>query len=402
MPRPVTPGFAFETEGHDGNARAATFTTPHFEVKTPTFMPVGTQGSVKGLSPDEVVSTGAQIVLGNTYHLWLRPGPELVHALGGLHEFSKWPRAMLTDSGGFQAFSLAQEGPRSGVSKVTAGAKTTEEGVAFRSHLDGSKRLMSPEESMRIQGLLGADIAMQLDQCPPLGGDGLRDRKGIEAAVARTTRWASRCLDVWRRDFRPKKQALFGIVQGGTFDDLRVRHAAELAALDADAGGFDGLALGGYSVGEPMELMYQSLANVAHHLDPERPRYLMGVGTPPDLLEGIEHGVDMFDCVLPTRNARNGQALTRFGKVSIKQARFRDDPKPLDETCACPCCAGGYSRAYLRHLFVAGEMLVLRLFSVHNLWMYGQLMHDARAAIVEGRYPSFKREWLDRYARGMD
>ena len=395
MTAPQTPGFAFRTTAIDGHARAGVFTTPHGDVETPTFMPVGTQGSVKGLSPEEVAATGARIVLGNTYHLWLRPGPELIAAIGGLHSFARWPHAMLTDSGGFQAFSLAQQGPRTSVGPVTAGAKITEDGVVFRSHLDGSKRAMSPEESMRVQGLIGADVAMQLDECPPLGGEGVRDRAAIERAVARTTRWGKRCLDVWRRDYRPLGRALFGIVQGGTFVDLRRAHAAELSALD-----FDGLALGGFSVGEPITMMYETLAAMAHEVDPDRPRYLMGVGTPLDLLEGVEHGIDMFDCVLPTRNARNGQALTRFGKLNIKQARFREDPAPIDEGCGCPCCAGGFSRAYLRHLFIAGEMLVLRLLSVHNLFTYGALMRDARAAIAAGTYGAFKRAWADRYARG--
>ncbi len=398
MPGPIAPGFAFRTIATDGNARTAVLTTPHGEVETPTFMPVGTQGSVKGLSPDEVAATGARIVLGNTYHLWLRPGPELIDKLGGLHRFTKWPHAMLTDSGGFQAFSLAQQGPRTSVGPASAGAKISEEGVVFRSHLDGARHSMTPEVSMHVQGLLGADISMQLDECPPLSEEKVRDRRAIEAAVARTTRWAHRCLEVWRRDFRQKGRALFGIVQGGTFVDLRIRHAQELAAIE---NGFDGLALGGFSVGEPIQMMYAALAECAHTLDPERPRYLMGVGTPPDLLEGIEHGIDMFDCVLPTRNARNGQALTRFGKVNIKQARFREDQAPLDAECGCPCCAGGYSRGYLRHLFVAGEMLVLRLLSIHNLWTYGALMRDARTAIREQRYAAFKRSWLDRYNAGL-
>jgi queuine tRNA-ribosyltransferase len=395
---PITPGFGFRVLATDEHARAAVLTTPHGEVETPTFMPVGTQGSVKGLAPDEVAATGARIVLGNTYHLWLRPGPELIDGQGGLHRFTRWPHAMLTDSGGFQAFSLAQEGPRTSTGPAAAGAKITEEGVVFRSHLDGSRRAMTPEESMRVQGLIGADISMQLDECPPLGEEKRRDRPGIERAVARTTRWAHRCLEVWRRDHRPRQKALFGIVQGGTFVDLRVAHAEELASIHD---GFDGLALGGFSVGEPIPMMYEALSQVAHRLDPERPRYLMGVGTPPDLLEGIEHGVDMFDCVLPTRNARNGQALTRFGKVNIKQARFRDDQRPLDEGCGCPCCAGGYARAYLRHLFVAGEMLVLRLLSIHNLWTYGALMRGARAAIREGRFGAYKRAWLDRWNAGL-
>ena len=397
----ITPGFSFRTIAEDSHARTGILTTPHADVETPTFMPVGTQGSVKGLSPEEVSATGARIVLGNTYHLWLRPGAELIDKVSGLHSFTKWPHAMLTDSGGFQAFSLAQQGPRTSTgpgSRGGAGAKISEDGVVFRSHLDGSRHAMTPEVSMEVQGKLGADISMQLDECPPLGGEGVRDRKAIEAAVARTTRWAHRCLAVWRRDYRPRQRALFGIVQGGTFVDLRVRHAEELAAIDD---GFDGLALGGFSVGEPIPMMYEALAEVAWKLDPARPRYLMGVGTPPDLLEAIEHGVDMFDCVLPTRNARNGQALTRFGKVNIKQARFRDDPKPLDEGCGCPCCAGGFSRAYLRHLFVASEMLVLRLLSIHNLWLYGALMRDARAAIKEQRYAAFKRAWLDTWAAGL-
>jgi len=393
MSGPVAPGFSFRVLAKDGNARTGVLVTPHGEVETPTFMPVGTQGSVKGLSPLEVSATGARVVLGNTYHLWLRPGPEIVDALGGLHGFTRWPHAMLTDSGGFQAFSLAQQADGG----ARGGAKISEDGVVFRSHLDGSTRAMSPEESMRVQGLLGADIAMQLDECPPLDEERRRDRKAIESAVARTTRWARRCLDVWRRDWRPKGRALFGIVQGGTFVDLRRAHADELGAMD-----FDGLALGGFSVGEPIPAMYEALAECAHVLDPERPRYLMGVGTPPDLLEAIEHGVDMFDCVLPTRNARNGQAIGRFGKTNVKQARHREDPRPLDEECGCPCCAGSFSRAYLRHLFVANEMLVLRLLSAHNLWTYGALVREARAAIAEGRYASFKRAWLERWNAGDD
>jgi queuine tRNA-ribosyltransferase len=399
MTAPITPGFGFAELARDGHARAAIFTTPHGEVHTPSFMPVGTQGSVKGLAPSEVAETGAKIVLGNTYHLWLRPGPELVAKMGGLHKFVGWPHAMLTDSGGFQAFSLAQPSARTSVGPAAGGAKITEDGVVFRSHLDGARMAMSPEESMRVQRLLGADVSMQLDHCPPLGGDGVRDRDGIGAAVERTTRWAHRCLEVWRRDARPEGKALFGIVQGGTFVDLRVAHAEELAAI---TDGFDGLALGGFSVGEPIPMMYEALAACAHRLDPERPRYVMGIGTPPDLLEAIECGVDLFDCVLPTRNARNGQALCRFGKINIKQARFREDPLPLDPECGCPCCRAGYSRAYLRHLFMVSEMLVLRLLSIHNLWTYGELCRDARAAITEGRVASWKRAWLARYQAGLD
>ncbi len=394
MSGPRSKGFAFEVLATDGHARRSVFTTPHAVVDLPTFMPVGTQGSVKTLDPLEVASTGAQIVLGNTYHLWLRPGAELVAEFGGLHAFSKWPRAMLTDSGGFQAFSLAE--PKRGTETDAAAGpkkslvKLTEEGVAFRSHLDGSKRFLSPEEAVRVQGLIGADIQMQLDVCPP----GESSREVVERAVAQTTRWAKRALATPR----PPAQALFGIVQGACFPDLRRAHADELAALDP---GFDGLALGGFSVGEPIANMYETLALVAHYVDPTRPRYLMGVGTPQDLLEAIGHGVDMFDCVLPTRNARNGQALTRRGKIVVKQARFQHDASPIDPDCTCRTCTGGFSRAYLRHLYIAGEVLVLRLLSLHNLHFYGELVRGAREAIERGQYQAYKRGMLDSLAGGV-
>ncbi len=369
--KPRAEGFAFRVECNASHARASVLTTPHGEVALPTFMPVGTQGSVKTLTPGEVASTGARIVLGNTYHLMLRPGADAIAAHGGLHEFTRWPHAMLTDSGGFQAFSLTEK------------VKATEDGFTFQSHLDGTKYALSPEEAVRVQGLIGADIQMQLDVCPP----GESTRAVVEDALARTTRWARRALAAPR----PRGQALFGIVQGSCFPDLRRAHAAELAALDP---GFDGLALGGFSVGEPIEKMHDTLAEVAHLLDPERPRYLMGVGTPYDLWRAIEQGVDMFDCVLPTRNARNGQALTRHGRIVIKQARYKDDRSPLDPSCDCACCAGGYSRAYLRHLFIAGEILVLRLFSLHNLHYYGQIVREARQAIVGGHFAETKRRAL--------
>jgi queuine tRNA-ribosyltransferase len=365
----MTPGFGFEVLATDGHARSGRLMTPHGVVETPTFMPVGTQGSVKTLTPGEVAATGARIVLGNTYHLWLRPGAEVVARNGGLHRFTHWPHAMLTDSGGYQAFSLSER------------RSVSEDGFVFRSHLDGSRHALSPEEAMRVQGLLGADIAMQLDVCAP----GQSTRAVLEDAVRTTTRWARRCLLAKRED-----QALFGIVQGGTEVDLRVAHADELGAMP-----FDGLALGGFSVGEPIPKMHEVVAEVAHRLDPARPRYMMGVGTPRDLLVAIGAGVDMFDCVLPTRNARNGQAITRAGKVVIKQARYRDDDGPLDPTCSCPTCTEGYSRSYLRHLFIAGEILVLRLFSQHNLHLYGELTRGARAAIAEGRYDAFARSFLD-------
>lgn len=371
---PSTPGYAFRVLATDGAARTGELVTPHGVVPTPTFMPVGTQGSVKTMTPGEVAATGARIVLGNTYHLWLRPGPEAVAAHGGLHGFTKWPHAMLTDSGGFQAFSLADR------------RSASEDGFTFRSHLDGSKRHLSPEEAMRVQGLLGADIAMQLDVCPP----GQAPRADVEKACATTTRWAGRCLAAKRED-----QAVFGIVQGGTHEDLRRAHADELAGLEEGGRRFDGLALGGFSVGEPIPAMHETVGLVARHLDPERPRYLMGVGTPRDLVAGIAAGVDMFDCVLPTRNARNGGLLMRRGRIVIKQARFKDDLRPLDESCPCAACAGGFSRAYLRHLYLAGEILALRLFSEHNLTLYGQLVREARAAIAEQRWASFVDAWKD-------
>jgi queuine tRNA-ribosyltransferase len=367
--KPSTPGYSFEVHATAGRARTGTLRTPHADVQTPTFMPVGTQGSVKTLAMSEVATTGAQIVLGNTYHLWLRPGPELVAAHGGLHGFTRWPHAMLTDSGGFQAFSLADR------------RTSSEDGFTFKSHLDGSRRHLSPEEAMRVQGLLGADIAMQLDVCPP--GDSGRD--DVARAMEKTTRWARRCLAAKRPD-----QAVFGIIQGGTFADLRVEHAQALAELP-----FDGLALGGFSVGEPIPEMYRVLGEMAFKVDAERPRYLMGVGTPKDLARGILAGIDMFDCVLPTRNARNGQALLRRGKVVIKQARYREDMGPIDPECDAACCTSGYTRAYVRHLYVAGEMLALRVLSLHNLALYGRLMREARAAITQGDTTDFESRWLE-------
>jgi len=381
---PPTHGFAFRVVARDGEARHAVFETPHGQVETPTFMPVGTQGGVKALSPDEVASTGARVVLGNTYHLMLRPGAETIARLGGLHEFARWPHAMLTDSGGFQAYSLGAASARA-TSLLVGG---TEDGFTFKSHLDGSKHLLSPEEAVRVQGLLGADVQMQLDVCPPAGVE----RPVVEQAVLRTTRWARRALAAPR----PERQAIFGIVQGGCFADLRRAHAHELGAL-----AFDGLALGGFSVGEPMDRMHETLSQIGPALDAQRPRYLMGVGTPRDLVLAIGAGVDMFDCVLPTRNARNGQALTRNGPVSIKQARWHDDPHPIDPQCSCACCSGGYSRAYLRHLYMAGEILCLRLLSLHNLHFYGELTAGARTAIEQGRYAAWARQTLEALAAGV-
>lgn len=367
----------FELVAQDGDARAGILHTPHGPVPTPTFMPVGTQGSVKTLSPDEVAATGARVVLGNSYHLWLRPGPEVVAALGGLHGFSRWPHAMLTDSGGFQAFSLSQQ------------CKRDDDGFVFRSHLDGDRRRLSPEEAMRVQRLLGADIAMQLDVCPPGGAPAGE----VADACRTTTAWAARCLEHKRRDDERgmPPQALFGIIQGGVDVAARLAHADELGAMD-----FDGLALGGFSVGEPIERMVETLAEVAPKVDPRRARYLMGVGKPADLLRAIGCGIDMFDCVLPTRNGRNGQALTRDGRLVIKNARYRDDPAPLDERCGCATCRGGYARGYLRHLFACGEMLCFRLISLHNLHLYGELVGEAREAIIAGNYAAFREQNLVR------
>ncbi|HVU01100.1 MAG TPA: tRNA guanosine(34) transglycosylase Tgt [Polyangiaceae bacterium] len=352
-----------------GNARAGVLRTPHGDVPTPAFMPVGTQATVKAMSPEEVSGSGARMLIANTYHLWLRPGPEVIAAHGGLHSFMRWPHAIATDSGGYQAFSLASL------------RKLTDDGFEFSSHLDGSRRFLSPEEAMRVQGLLGSDIALQLDVCPPAGAP----MAELVQAVERTTRWAARCLESRRPD-----QALFGIVQGGTDVGLRLRHARELGALP-----LDGLALGGFSVGEAPESMHRTLEAVVPEVDRARPRYLMGVGTPRDLVIAIGAGVDVFDCVLPTRNARNGQAFVSAGRLVVKNARYREDRLPLDPECLCPVCRGGYSRSYLRHLYVAGEILGHRLLTLHNLHFFQTLVREARDAILRGEYADFARRRLE-------
>jgi len=331
-------------------------------------MPVATQATVKALTPGEVSAAGARMVIMNTYHLWLRPGADLVAEQGGLHEFSRWPHAIATDSGGYQAFSLAER------------TTLSEAGFDFASHLDGARRLLTPEESMRVQGLLGSDIALQLDVCPPAGAS-VRE---LNEAVERTTRWAHRCLAA-----KAPGQALFGIVQGGLDVELRRSHARELEKLP-----LDGIALGGFSVGEAPAAMHRALADVAPTLDPERPHYLMGVGTRVDLILAIAAGVDMFDCVMPTRNARNGQAFVRGGKLVIKNARYRSDQKVLDPGCGCPACSGGYSRSYIRHLYVAGEILAHRLLSLHNTYVYLDLVRRAREAICEGRFDVWQQQEL--------
>ena len=356
-------GFGFELEATDGRARAGRLSTAHGEVETPAFMPVGTAGAVKAVTPEELRACGAQIVLGNTYHLELRPGHEVVRDLGGLHRFMSWDGPILTDSGGFQVLSLA------GMNRIE------EEGVRFRSHLDGSEHLLTPEKSMQIQEALGSDVAMVLDICPPLPSS----REAIEEAVDRTTRWARRSLEAYRGPGVP-----FGIVQGGTDRGLRERSAREILALD-----FPGHAIGGVAVGEPAEAIADVAGFTAGLLPPDRPRYLMGIGRPQDLVEAVAVGIDLFDCVMPTRNARNGQLFTSTGKLNIKRSEFRRDPDPLDADCSCEACTR-YSRAYLRHLFVSGEILSMRLNTIHNLTYYLRLMREMRAAIAGGTFASFR------------
>lgn len=358
-------GFSFQETAREGFARTGVFQTPHAEIETPVFMPVGTQASVKCLEPHEVESTGAKIILANTYHLWVRPGAERVAKLGGVRNFMRWNHALLTDSGGFQVFSLA------GLRKID------DDGVDFRSHLDGRKMRLTPEESMRVQTLLGSTIAMAFDECPPAGAP----REDIQRAMKRTTAWGRRCLRAPWID----GQARFGIVQGATHVDLRREHLAELSAMNEEGREFDGIALGGFSVGEPIPEMYRALDELAAALPQNRPRYLMGVGTPYDLLHAIGCGVDLFDCVLPSRNARNGQALTWTGRVNLKQARHAEDQNPLDLRCDCHVCAT-YTRAYLHHLIRAEEMLGPKLVTEHNLHFYLALTRNARAHIRAGDY----------------
>jgi len=350
-------------------ARLGIIGTPHGEVLTPAFMPVGTQGAVKAVTPEQVRGLGADIILGNTYHLYLRPGHHLIAALGGLHRFMNWPGPILTDSGGFQIYSLG------------ALRQMADEGATFQSHIDGSKHFLSPEASVEIQEALGSDIMMCLDECIAYPAT----REEVERALARTSRWAERS----KKSRKNPEQSLFGIIQGGVYPDLRRRGTEEMTAI-----GFDGYAIGGLSVGEPKELMLENLAATAPLLPEDRPRYLMGVGTPDDLVEGVFHGIDMFDCVMPTRSARNGLLFTNGEKVVIKNARYREDGSPLDSECDCYTCQN-YSRAYLRHLYVSGEILAMVLNTIHNLRHYLRLMDRIREAIREGRYPGFR----DRYIR---
>jgi len=367
--RPADFIFLLESPPGPSPARAGGFRTAHGTVRTPAFMPVGTQGTVKGVTPAQLADIGPEVVLGNTYHLGLRPGDALVAKLGGLHRFMAWEGPILTDSGGFQVFSLSSL------------RRIHEEGVTFASHIDGSPQFLSPERSMEIQRNLGSDIVMALDECPP----GRMDRTKLEASMARTTRWLARCRAVPLQEH----QGLFAINQGGTHLDLRRSHLAEILELDARSP-FQGFAVGGLSVGEPKEAMNATLAALVRELPADRPRYLMGVGTPEDLLFGMEQGVDLFDCVLPTREARHGRLLTSRGKLNIKNARHREADLPADPDCGCYTCRT-FSRAYLHHLFRAGELLASTLNSIHNLSYTVQLTRAGRQALLEGRFPDFAR-----------
>ena len=360
-----TENFEFTIAAKDGHARAAEFTTPHGTLQTPVFAPVGTQATVKSITPAQLEELGATLVLSNTYHLFLRPGADLVAKMGGLHEFMQWHKPMLTDSGGFQVFSLSNT------------RKIDEDGATFKSHIDGSTKRLTPEISIDIQEKLGADIIMAFDECADPN-----NRDYIEKAMERTHRWALRCLDAKKRD----DQALFGIVQGGVFDDLRAESARTISAM-----GFPGHAIGGLSVGETKADMYRSIDVVNAILPENKPRYLMGVGTPEDLIEAVLRGVDIFDCVLPTRLARHNSAMTMSGRLNMMNKQYAEDSLPIDETCSCYTCRT-FNRAYIRHLIVAKELLAGTLLSIHNLHTLLQLARDLRQAIIEGRLQSFADE----------
>jgi queuine tRNA-ribosyltransferase len=365
--------FRFDLLKEDAGSRArlGRIHTRRGIIETPVFMPVGTQGTVKAMYPETLKEIGAQIILANTYHLFLRPGHDLVHRLGGLHAFMNWDRPILTDSGGFQVFSLGDL------------RKIDEDGVRFQSHLDGSSHVLTPESSIAIQEALGADIIMAFDECIPYPSS----REYVAASTERSSRWARRCRQARQTD---DGAALFGIVQGGMHRDLRARSVDDLLQI-----GFEGYAVGGLSVGEAAELMYEVMEWTMPLLPKDQPRYVMGVGTPENLVEGVRRGVDMFDCVMPTRNARNGVMFTSLGKISIKQARYQDDPQPLDPECSCYVCRN-YSRAYLRHLYQSNEILSSMLNTHHNLHYYQQLMFSMRRAIETGEFERFRKEFYEK------
>lgn len=369
--------FELKHQCKQSGARLGVLHTPHGDIETPVFMPVGTQASVKTLSPEEVSSTGARIILANTYHLWMRPGPDIVAQAGGLHTFMNWPGAILTDSGGFQVFSLAER------------RKIEEEGVHFRSHIDGSRQFLSPEKAMDIQEKLGSDIMMQLDECAPYPAD----RAYIKDSYERTLRWLKRCKEAWHY---PDKQALFGIVQGGMYADMRRESAKRTCEME-----LPGYGIGGLSVGEPLELMCEMLEVLNEEMPVHKPRYLMGVGTPDYLLEGVLRGIDMFDCVWPTRLGRNGSVITSRGRITVRNAGYARDFRPLDPECDCYACRN-YSRAYIRHLIKAEEIFGLRLTSLHNIHYLVQLMQQVRQAIAEDRYLDFRREYYEKIQAGPE
>ncbi|WEF23324.1 tRNA guanosine(34) transglycosylase Tgt [Paracoccus sp. S3-43] len=371
----MTERFHFTLHATDGRARTGTIHTPRGDIRTPAFMPVGTAATVKAMLPESVRATGADILLGNTYHLMLRPGAERIARLGGVHRFMNWDRPILTDSGGFQVMSLA------------ALRKLTEDGVTFSSHIDGSRHLLSPETSMQIQRLLGSDIVMCFDECPALPAT----EEAVAQSMRLSMRWARRSRDAFGD--RPG-HALFGIMQGGVTRELREESAEALKAI-----GFDGYAIGGLAVGEGQEAMFGVLDYAPGFLPADRPRYLMGVGKPDDIVGAVQRGVDMMDCVLPSRSGRTGQAWTRRGQVNIKNARHADDPRPLDPDCTCPACTG-YSRAYLHHVFRAGEMISGMLLTWHNLHYFQELMAGLRAAIAEGRLDDFAADFHALRAQG--
>ncbi len=361
--------FRFTLEAKSGRARAGLIRTPHGDINTPVFMPVGTVGSVKAMSPHELEEGHAQIILGNTYHLYMRPGHELIQRAGGLHKFISWDKPILTDSGGFQVMSLATL------------RKITKEGVKFQSHIDGSYHLFTPEKVVEIQEALGADIIMSFDECPPYPAE----REYVEKSLKLTLNWAARGREAFTNH---KKQALFGIVQGGVYEDLREKSALKLMEMD-----FDGYSIGGLAVGEPKADMFRITQFLNPILPQDKPRYLMGVGTPTDLLNSIARGMDMFDCVMPTRNARKGSIFTRYGKMIIKAARYKDDFSPIDPLCQCYTCRH-FSRAYIRHLITMNEILGMRLTTIHSLFFYQELMQQVRQAILEDRYESYLNSML--------
>jgi queuine tRNA-ribosyltransferase len=363
--------FTFTHLAQDGKSRAGIFHTPHGDIPTPVFAPVGTQATVKAVKPDELVEMGAALVLSNTYHLYLRPGDKLIRELGGLHQFMNWQGPILTDSGGFQVFSLGEL------------RKIDNDGVTFRSHHDGSTHRFTPEVSIGIQHNLGSDIMMVFDECPVP-----HDRKVVEASLIRTHAWAERCMEYHQLKGDPQKQALFGIVQGGIFHDLRAQSAETLMKLD-----FPGYAIGGLAVGETKPEMYETLDHLMPIMPPDKPRYLMGVGMPDDLVEGVWRGVDIFDCVLPTREARHGAALTRFGRMNIRKAMYEKDTRPLVEDCGCYACQN-FTRAYIRHLYRSEEILSAILLSLHNIYFLINMMRDMRQAIFEGSLGDYRAAFL--------